>query len=113
MSGLIPNAGAGATPGTSITQLAQQHGVSRDSLVEFVQAKIQQARQASGQPPLDQATLDRMIGHSLDQGGHAAENADGAGSEGAAGGPPAGGYTSSAQPASRVETAEGRISILA
>jgi hypothetical protein len=112
MSGLTPNAAAsgGATPRASITDLAQQHGVSRESLVEFVQAKIQQARQESGQPPLDQGTLDQMIGHTLDHGGQTAWNVDGSAD---ADPPPAGGYTSNAQqPASRARAA-GRISILA
>jgi len=112
MSGLTPNAVAsgGATSGASITELAQQHGVSRDSLVEFVQAKIQQARQASGEPPLDQATLDQMVGHTLDHGPHKSSNADGSIDPEM---PPAGGYTSNAQPASGAAGTSTRISILA
>ena len=112
MSGLTPNAAAsgGAAPGASITELAQQHGVTRDSLVEFVQAKIQQARQASGQPPLDQATLDQMVGHAVDNGGHSPSNADGSTDPET---PPAGGYTSSAQPASGGARTTSGISILA
>jgi len=111
MSGLTPNAAAsgGATPGASITALAQQHGVSRESLVEFVQAKIQQARQESGQPPLDQGTLDQMIGHTLDQGDQTAGDADGAGDAET----PPGGYTSSAQRTVGGAGTPGRISILA
>jgi hypothetical protein len=112
MSGLTPNAATsgGATSSASISDLAQQHGVSRESLVEFVQAKVQQARQESGQPPLDQATLEEMIGHTLDQGGQTASDADGsAGAETS----PAGGYTSNAQPAVGETHTAGRISILA
>ena len=62
MSGLTPNAAAsgGATPGSSITQLAQQHDGSADAET-----------------------------------------------------PPAGGYTSSAQPAAGLARIAGRISILA
>jgi len=112
MSGLTPNAAAsgGATPGASITELAQQHGVSRESLVEFVQAKIQQARQESGQPPLDQGTLEAMIGHTLDRGGQTAGDADGSAD---AETPTAGGYTSGAQRAAGGAGTAGRISILA
>jgi hypothetical protein len=112
MNGLSPNAGAsgGAGSGASISHLAQQHGVSRESLVEFVHAKVQQARQESGQPPLDQATLEEMIGHTLDQGGQAVSDADGsAGAETSR----AGGYTSNAQPAVGGTNPAGRISILA
>jgi len=112
MSGLTPNAAAsgGATPGASITELAQQHGVSRESLVEFVQAKIQQARQDNGQAPLDQSTLEEMIGHTLDQDGQTAGNAD---DPTGARSPGVGGYTSSAQRATGGARAAGRISILA
>ncbi len=112
MSGLTPNAAAsgGATPSASITELAQQHGVSRESLVEFVQAKIQQARQEGGQPPLDQGTLDQMIGHMLDHGGAKSWNADGSTN---AETPPAGSYTSTAQAAAGRARTAGRISILA
>jgi hypothetical protein len=112
MSGLTPNAAAagGATPGASITELAQQHGVSRESLVEFVQAKIQQARQESGQPPLDQSTLNQMTGHTLDRGDGTAGDADGSADAETL---PAGGYTSSAQRAAGGAGTAGRISILA
>src|SRR5689334_15392786 len=53
--------------GPSITDLAQQHGVSRESLLAFVRSKIQQARQAEGEAPLDDATLERVISQTLDQ----------------------------------------------
>ena len=111
MSGYTPQlvAAGGATPGSSITELAQQHGVSRDSLVEFVQGKIQQSRQANGQPPLDQTTLDQLIDQALDQ-----ERQQGAGGdEPGAEGPGSAAYTSSAQRTADRPRAAGSISILA
>ncbi|HUA04838.1 MAG TPA: hypothetical protein VMB27_13115 [Solirubrobacteraceae bacterium] len=107
MSGLTPNpvASGGATPGASITELAQQHGVSRESLVQFVQTKIQQTREANGQAPLDQSTLDQLVDHALERdGGHG-----GAAAEGGA----AGSYTASAQRTPDRAAAPGHISILA
>lgn len=66
--------------GLSITDLAQQQGVSRASLVKSVESQIQQNRQASGQPPLDQSTLDRMVNRAFDHHRrHHAAGADGAG----------------------------------
>ncbi len=111
MSGYTPQlvAAGGATPGSSITELAQQHGVSRDSLVEFVQGKIQQSRQANGQPPLDQTTLDQLIDHALDQDRQQGYGADESGAEG----PASAGYTASAQRTGDRPPATGRISILA
>ena len=53
--------------GSSITDLAQQAGVSRDSLVQSVEAQIQQTRQSQGQPPLDQTQLDRMVNRAFDR----------------------------------------------
>lgn len=47
--------------GQSINGLAQQQGVSQSSLVSFVQKEIQHRRQGTGQPPLDQVTLDRLV----------------------------------------------------
>ncbi len=52
--------------GLSITDLAQQQGVSRGALVTAVQSQVQQNRQASGQPALDQTTLERMVGRAFD-----------------------------------------------
>ena len=111
MSGLIPNVAAagGATPDASITQLAQQHGVSRESLVGFVQSKLQQARQDSGQPPLDQATLDQIIDHALDRD----RSRPDAGGESAPEPTASAGYTASAQQTARRPGASGSISILA
>jgi transposase-like protein len=102
-------AAGGATSGASITQLAQQHGVSRESLVELVQSKIQQTREANGHPPLDQTTLDQIIDHALDQ-----NHGQGAGTdESQAEGPAPAGYTASALRTADRPSATGRISILA
>ena len=111
MGGYTPQliAAGGATPGASITDLAQQHGVSRESLVEFVQSKIQQSRQANGQSPLDQTTLDQLIDHALEQ-----DRQQGAGpDESQADEPASPGYTASAQRTADSPRATGSISILA
>jgi transposase-like protein len=55
-----------STSGDSIAELAQQHGVSRESLLEFVRSKIEQTRADSGEPPVDSATLDRALTRTLD-----------------------------------------------
>ena len=52
--------------GSSITDLAQQQGVSRSSLVQSVEAKIQQSGQANGQSPVDQTVLDRLLNRAFD-----------------------------------------------
>jgi hypothetical protein len=71
---MSPDALRGAlAQGQSITDLAQKQGVSRDSLVQSVESQIQQTRQANGQDPLDQTTLDRMVNRAFDRhraGGH-------------------------------------------
>ncbi len=51
--------------GASIADLAQQQGASANSIVQSVQAQIQKTRQASGQAPLDQTTLDRMVSRAV------------------------------------------------
>jgi hypothetical protein len=53
--------------GVSIGDLARQKGISRSALADTVQQQIQQARQANGQPPLDQKTLDRIVDRAFDQ----------------------------------------------
>jgi len=111
VSGYAPQVAAsgGATPGASITELAQQHGVSRESLVQFVQTKIQQTREAQGQPPLDQSTLDEIVDHTLDQNRGEGAGADSSPTEE----PPSAGYTATAQrTGDRPRVASG-ISILA
>jgi hypothetical protein len=79
--------------GQSITDLAQQQGVSRDSLVQSVESQIQQQRQANGQDPLDQTTLDRMVNRAFDShrtgGHHHHHRAHGAGAADAAAAVPA------------------------
>jgi len=96
-------------PGDSITELARQHGVSRESLLELVQTKIQQAREANGQPPLDQATLDQVLDHKLDGGGSQTDD------EGEAASDPVGApaYTANAQLTADRPRVTGSISILA
>ena len=56
--------------GASITDLAQQKGVSRSDLVNQVESQIQQSRQARGLQPLDQTTLDRMVNRAFDRHRH-------------------------------------------
>jgi hypothetical protein len=54
--------------GQSIAGLAEQQGVPRESVAEFVATQIQQARSASGQPALDQDSLERTVDRALDRG---------------------------------------------
>lgn len=102
-----PGATGGGTPGATITDLAQQHGVSRESLAQYVQSKIQDTREANGQPPLDQSTLDELVDHAFDHN-------QGAGTDGPAAEKPASaGYTATAQLTAARGGASGSISILA
>jgi hypothetical protein len=50
----------------SLTDIAQQHDVPRESLAALVRARVQQSREANGEPPVDQAALDRVLEASLD-----------------------------------------------
>lgn len=111
MSGYAPQVAAagGATPGASITELAEQHGVSRESLVQFVQTKIQQTREAQGQPPLDQSTLDQVVDHALDHNRGEGDGADSSTTDNA----PSAGYTATAQRTGDRPRVSGSISILA
>lgn len=52
--------------GSSINDLAQQRGAPRNTLLQSVEGQVQQSRQASGQPPLDQAVLDRMLSRAFE-----------------------------------------------
>ena len=54
--------------GQSLASLAEQQGVSRESLGSFIGAQIQRARMYSGQLPLDQDALDRTVDRALDRG---------------------------------------------
>lgn len=54
--------------GVSIGDLAERRGVSRSAVAGTLEHQIQQARQAAGQGPLDQSTLDRIVGRALDRG---------------------------------------------
>ncbi|HTP21239.1 MAG TPA: hypothetical protein VMJ65_16670 [Solirubrobacteraceae bacterium] len=112
MSGLTANAAtagsaAAAAAGATITELAQQHGVSRDSLVEYVQRKIQRTREANGQSPLDQSTLDQLVDHALDH-DHGAGSVTPATEE-----PASAGYNATAQRTADRPRATGSISIFA
>lgn len=53
--------------GSSISDLAQQQGVPRATLVSSVQGQVQASRQTQGQPPADQTTLDRMVNRAFDR----------------------------------------------
>ncbi len=112
LSGYTPpvTTGTGSGQGESITDLAQQHGVPRKSLVEIVQAKIQQARESGGQPPLDQTTLDQITDHALERG---RGQHDGTADAGVADPASAAGYTASAQRVAGRTGVSGTISILA
>jgi hypothetical protein len=59
---------AALTQGQSIAGLAERQGVPRESVAGVVATQMQRARQYSGQPPLDQAALDRMVDRALDRG---------------------------------------------
>jgi hypothetical protein len=110
VSGPAANVAAGgATPAASITELAQQHGVSRESLVQLVQTKIQQSREANGQPPLDQSTLDQLVDHAMDHNRGQRAGTDGSATEE----PASGSYTATAQRSAGRAGAPGSISILA
>ena len=87
-SGYAPH--IASTPSDSITQ----HGVSRESLLEFMRSKIDQSREDTGEPPVDHETLDRALTQTLD-------DARGAG------------YTSNARSVPQRAGVPGTISILA
>jgi transposase-like protein len=115
VSGYAPHIAAPGAPGApthedSITDLAQQHGVTRESLLEFVRSKIQQTRAANGESPVDRATLDRAIGHALDHGGQ--QPADGAAAAVREEPVPAG-YTSTARSVQARPAVASSISVLA
>ena len=54
--------------GQSLAGLAEQQGVTRESLGTFIGAQIQRARLYSGQPSLDDAGLERLVNRALDRG---------------------------------------------
>jgi predicted 2-oxoglutarate/Fe(II)-dependent dioxygenase YbiX len=57
----VANVQSAIKQGASIAGLAQQQGVSANSIVQSIESQVQKTRQANGQAPLDQSTLDRMI----------------------------------------------------
>jgi hypothetical protein len=54
--------------GQTLAGVAEQQGVSRESLAAFIGTQIQRARMYSGQPPLDDAALERTVNRALDRG---------------------------------------------
>jgi len=56
--------------GSSIADLAQQKGVSRDSIVQYIEQQVQQQRSSQGQQPVDAATLDRVVNKAVDRHRH-------------------------------------------
>ena len=54
--------------GQSIASVAEQQGISRESIGSFIGTQIQRARMYSGQPPLDDDTLARTVDRALDRG---------------------------------------------
>jgi hypothetical protein len=88
----------------SLTDIAQQHDVPRESLAALVRARVQQTREANGEPPIDQVALDRVLhGDDTSAGDPASDSAEAP--------PPA--YTSSARVAPARQLSSGSISIYA
>ena len=56
--------------GSSISDLAAQKGVSRSSLVQYIEQQVQQRRSAQGKPPIDQQALDQVVNRALDRHRH-------------------------------------------
>jgi hypothetical protein len=102
--------------GQSIAGLAEQHEIPRESVGEFLGAQIQQARTLSGQPPLDENALGRMVDRALDRGRPAGGGAGGGAGDGESAGPAAAGvgaYASNARVSSSGLPAGSMISLLA
>ncbi len=99
--------------GQSIAGLAEQQDVPRESVAEFVAAQIQQARSYSGQPPLDQEALDRMVDRALDRGRPAASGGGDSEAAGTATADGVGAYASNARVSSAGVPAGRTISLLA
>jgi hypothetical protein len=53
--------------GESISDLAAQSGVSRSSIVQYVEQTVQQNRAAAGSAPIDQQTLDSAVNRAIDR----------------------------------------------
>jgi hypothetical protein len=54
--------------GQSIASLAAEQSVPRESLAQFVGDQIRRGRAYTGQPPLEEDALDRMVDRALDRG---------------------------------------------
>lgn len=98
--------------GQSIAGLAEQQGVPRETVAEFVGSQIQGARMTSGQAMLDPSALERTVDRALDRGRPAASSkGDGAAADPSAGG--VGAYASNARVTSAGVPAGRTISLLA
>ena len=105
-----PVTGYASTAGDSITALAEQHGVSRESLLEFVRSKVQESQEGGDQEAPDRATLERAMSQTLD---HAPQPpADDAMALTEEGSVPLG-YTSKARSVAGRPTGSGGISVFA
>jgi hypothetical protein len=58
--------------GQSISDIAAQKGVSRGSIVQYIEQQVQQQRTAQGQEPIPQDVLDQVANRAVDRhaGGH-------------------------------------------
>ena len=56
--------------GSSISDIAAQKGVSRDSRVNTIEQFVQQRRAAQGKSPIDAQTLDNVVNRALDRHRH-------------------------------------------
>lgn len=100
--------------GQSIAGLAEQQGVPREAVAQFVGAQIQQARSYSGQPPLDEGALARTVDRALDRGrAKAAGGTEEAAAPAAGGAGGVGAYASNARVTSGGVPAGRVISLLA
>jgi hypothetical protein len=54
--------------GQSLAAVAEQQGVSRESIAGFIGTQIQRARMYSGQLPLEDGALERTVDRALDRG---------------------------------------------
>lgn len=53
--------------GESISGLAAQKGVSRDSIVSYVEQQVQRQRVAQGKPAIPQDALDQVVNRAVDR----------------------------------------------
>ena len=65
-----PDVRSALKQGQSISDLAAQKGVSRSSIVQYIEQQVQQQRAAQGKPPIDQTTLDQAVSRAVDRHRH-------------------------------------------